>query len=193
MKNMIRLPVFVFLLMLLVLVPPALAKGSPDKITITGPGLATPIEITDPEILHEFNPWDGNFLDKDRRIVEETPKVNVLYEVLFYSKDTSGELNLFYTFKYSPAPSSSRGEIYLPQEKDEGYVMNNETIARRSGWLYTSAEWDSFMEQLLKAHQASGNASNLSIQFAWGIGLMIFVSVSAVTLWLLRRRRQMPA
>jgi hypothetical protein len=199
MKIMIQLSICFFLLTLFVPMSRVFAKGSPDKITITGPGLVVPIEITNPEILSKFNPWDGQFLDKDRRIVTETPQVGTRYEVLFYFKDTSGEYQLFYALYYSPALSGARGDIYLPQEEEKWYVMNNETIARKSGWLYASPEWDSFMSHLLKVQQASlptflsAVASNLITQIIAGSTLAIILIVSAVTLWLLRRRQQTPA
>lgn len=191
MKIMIRLSMCLFLLILLIPVPLALAKGSPEKITITGTGLASPIEITDPVILSEFNPWDGKFLEKDRRIVEETPQADNLYEVLFYIRDTDGELHMFYAFKYSPDPSGTRGRIYLPlpHENEEWYVMNNETIARKSGWLYASPEWDLFMQHLLKDRQTSSPTSVSVVSSA----LVVILIISTATLWLLRRRRQTPA
>ena len=39
------------LLALFVLIPPVMAKGPVDKITIEGPGLKKPIEITDPDTM----------------------------------------------------------------------------------------------------------------------------------------------
>ena len=199
MKIMLRLSICFFLLILFISVPLASAKGSPDKITITGPGLASPIEITNPEILSQFNPWDGQFLDKDRRIVTEPPQVNALYEVLFYFRETSGEFHLFYALYYSLARSGTRGDIYLPQENEKWHVMNNLTIARRSGWLYASPEWDSLMQQLLKDQQTSSPTSMSAIannpitRIIGGSVLAVILIVSTVTLWFLRRRRQMPA
>ena len=189
MKNMIRLSLCFLLLMLLTPMPLALAKGASDKITITGPGLATSIEITDPETLGEFNPWDGQFLDKNRETVTRTPEANVLFQVLYYSKDANGQFRVFYAFKYSPLPSGMRGEIYLPQEKEAGYGMNNETIARPSGWLYASPAWDSLMQRLLKDQQTSSP----SIRTIGGSVLAIILIVSTVAHWLRRRRQQTPA
>ncbi len=199
MKIMIRLSICFFLLTLFVPMSRVFAKGSPDKITITGPGLAAPIEITNPEILNQFNPWDGRFLDKDRKIVTETPQVGARYKVLFYFKDTSGEFQLYYALYYSTALSGARGDIYLPQEEEKWYVMNNETIARKSGWLYASSEWDAFMQHLLKGQQISSPTSMLVIankpiiQIIGGSVLAIILIISAVALWLMRRGRQTSA
>ena len=35
------------------------AKGATIKITITGAGLQSPVEISDPEVLKKFNVWSG--------------------------------------------------------------------------------------------------------------------------------------
>ena len=35
------------------------AKGTTTRITITGVGLQRPIEISDPEVLKNFNVWSG--------------------------------------------------------------------------------------------------------------------------------------
>ncbi len=195
---MLRLSIFFLLLILFISVPLASAKGLPDKITITGPGLVSPIEITNPEILRQFNPWDGYFLDKERAIVTETPQGHALYEVLFYVRETSGEFHLFYALNYSPALSGARGTIYLPQENEKWYVMNNETIARKSGWLYASPEWDSLMQHLLRNQPASSStpisatANNPITQINGSFVLAIILIISSVALWLLWHRQQAP-
>jgi len=35
------------------------AKGTTTKITITGGGLQSPVEIKDPQVLEDFNVWSG--------------------------------------------------------------------------------------------------------------------------------------
>ena len=35
------------------------AKGTTTKITITGAGLPSPVEISDPAVLKNFNVWSG--------------------------------------------------------------------------------------------------------------------------------------
>jgi hypothetical protein len=38
------------------------AKGTTVKLTLTGPGLARPVEIVDPVVLGWSNVWEGGFL-----------------------------------------------------------------------------------------------------------------------------------
>jgi hypothetical protein len=42
---------------------PVAAKTRLEKITIAGPGLATPVEITDEQTLRLANPWFGTFVE----------------------------------------------------------------------------------------------------------------------------------
>ena len=35
------------------------AKGATTRITITGGGLQSPVEISDPQVLQNFNVWSG--------------------------------------------------------------------------------------------------------------------------------------
>jgi len=54
MKKMLSINLFC-LLQLVISVSAALAKGPADKITIFGPGLSEPIEITDAQILERID------------------------------------------------------------------------------------------------------------------------------------------
>lgn len=193
MKRMLRLSVCFLLAFLFTPAPVAFAKGAPDKVTITGPGLAAPIEISDPGILDQFNPWDGQFLDKDRTAVTDTPQGTAPYEVLFYFKDAGGELRLFYAFQYLPEPSGMRGRIYLPQENEKYYDMNNFTIARRSGWLYANPQWDSFVKPLLVDQRNSAPTFWPSVtgDLITPIVGALVVIFGSVMLWFLRRKRGM--
>lgn len=178
--------------------PLAFAKGSADKVIITGPGLAVPIEITDPSVLSQFNPWTGQFVDQDRTAATGTPEVPTPYEVLFYSNDGGGKSQLFYAFYYWRA-SGARGRVYLPQPQDKWYDMDNYTIARGSGWFYASTDWDGFVERLLSNHQASSSTpgptvlDKLATPARVGGGMALILSVGSGLLWLQGRRRKTPS
>src|ERR1700681_3360152 len=62
------------------------AKGSPDKIVITGGRLERPIEITDRQTLKSFDPWTGQFVDWTKGPFEQPQVHDKCYEVLFYMK-----------------------------------------------------------------------------------------------------------
>src|ERR1700693_6604577 len=80
------------------------AKADISKITIEGADLKTPIEITDPKILANFNVWTGPGTSgtvpkgADRFVIEwsqgatERPKGLQRYEVSFYAKFSNEKL-----------------------------------------------------------------------------------------------------
>lgn len=143
MKQVIYVPLLC-MLVLLSSAPTAFAKGPADRISISGPGLIVPIEITDPEILEPFSPWSDAFFDKQRGVLTESPKTGSLYQVLIFF-----ESQVFYAFNYIPG---SPGIIYLPGEGDEWYETNVGTIIRglEGQWLYASREWDDLIVGLLE-------------------------------------------
>jgi hypothetical protein len=140
--------IHISLLCLLVLLPSAsaaFAKGPAEKISISGPGLAAPVEITDPELLQPFSPWSDAFFDQQRGVLAEPPNSGNVYQVLIFA-----DSRVFYAFNYIPG---SPGIIYLPGKGDEWYETNVSTILRSGGpeghWLYASREWDDLIGGLL--------------------------------------------
>ena len=138
----------------------ALAKEPADKISISGPGLTKPIEITDPQILQQFSPWDSNFFDLRRGIIADPPLSDQLYQVLFFFYNTGGTLQAQYAFQYAPGQP---GTIYLPGKNDQLFKLN--TIILRDGldghWITASQEWDDLMQRLLEGDGTSVNCSEL--------------------------------
>jgi len=87
--------------LLLVIPAQVFAKGKTVKITIQGVDLKTPIEITGPKVLTEFQVWSGpgtsssapgfnpnapGFVVDWSQAVAEPPKGLQRYEVSFYAK-----------------------------------------------------------------------------------------------------------
>jgi hypothetical protein len=149
----------------------ALAKESADKISISGPGLSEPIEITDPKILNQFNPYASNFLDLRRGVLAEPPKNEQLYQVLFYFYNTGGTLEARYAFQYA---LGQNGPIYLPGKNDELYKLNS--ILLREGfdghWITASSEWDDLMQRLLEGDRKLADrprviTSNINRRYAF--------------------------
>jgi len=134
------------LLVLLSSASTAFAKGPADRISISGPGLTAPIEITDPELLQPFSPWSDAFFDQQRGVLAEPPKAGNVYHVLIFA-----DSRVFYAFNYIPG---SPGMIYLPGKGDKWYQTNVSTIIRSGGlegqWLYASREWDDLIGSLLE-------------------------------------------
>ena len=112
------------LLLLFIGVQLAYSKGSPDLIVITGGGLIHQIDITDPATLKEFDPWQGQFADWQKKALVDAPCFRRSFEVLFYMswperKSSSdhpdlghGDLKMIYATRY--CSTGSTGYVYLP-------------------------------------------------------------------------------
>jgi hypothetical protein len=186
MKKILLLTFFLILISL-ILVPLAFAKGSPDKIVIWGPSLAEPIQITNPETLRGFDPWNGQFLDQGLGTLAEEPRTRDIYTVVFDVGTNTREERVFYVFQYAPNSSGGHGFIYLPREGEPWHLTNGQTILRASGWQYASAEWDALMQNTLKADKESPEATTISGDLQ--IVLPIFLLLGGVAMiWYLRRR-----
>jgi hypothetical protein len=136
--------------LLLVAVPVA-AKKPLEKITISGPGLVTAVEITDEPTLRLANPWFGNFIEWDapaRRARHDGP----VYEVTLHARLRSSELRPIYQFRYAPGATGERGLVYLPGKRDPWHRQNVSIIIRDKHdgrWNPASPDWDARMKAAL--------------------------------------------
>jgi|SRR5688572_23314425 hypothetical protein len=186
MKRTLFLTMFLTLMSFL-LVTLAFAKDSPDKITIWGPSLTQPIEITDPDVLEGFDPWEGQFLDRSRDTVSKEPHVQEIYHVIFYWQANKDKNRVMYVFQYSPNPFGGKGFIYLPREGEPWHRVNGQTIIRSSGWKYASPAWDKLMGQTLENDTVSHNEARNPQYIQIVVPVIILIGVAA-TIWLFRRR-----
>lgn len=129
-------------LVILLVAGTALAKGGVEQITITGSDLGQSIEIDDPQILDQFNPWGGlhRFLAErfdDREVDSHT--LDGPYEVRF---SQSGH-EWVYEFSYYIAGDDEPGYIVLPEPP------TSQGFAHPAGWYRSTAEWDEVMSEHL--------------------------------------------
>ena len=141
-----------FLLVGAALLMPALLSGKAEtaRVTIAGAGLASPIEITDANVLQASHAWGSEFLDTSRPPLTRAPKIRSRYEVTFYSRIADNDIRKTCVFFYSPSPEAAQGIIYLPP-------LNTGTIMREGRdrkWSYASPAW----EALIKPYIASAEA-----------------------------------
>ncbi len=151
MKRAVYFTIVLGFLISLTPVPVVYAKGLADKITISGPGLANPVEITDPQILSHFSPWEDGYFDAPKGALPTGPKTDRIYQVFIYSKDNNNQLQVRYAFQYVPGQP---GYVYLPGKNDPWYEVNIGTILRGSTfeghWFYASKEWGDFIQPILE-------------------------------------------
>jgi hypothetical protein len=91
----------------------ASAKAPTVKITISG-GPASPVEVTDPQVLAISDVWSGRFLDVSRSPENEAPKGVLPHEVSFYVKLAENDVRKMYVAYYYPNSATEQGFLYLP-------------------------------------------------------------------------------
>jgi hypothetical protein len=125
-------------LLVLYYAPMALAKGEVlTRITISGPGLKSTIEITDPNSLNALGSFDLLY-DWGR---PNAPHVGTGFEVTrFYAVGDGGPTSD--RFRYYPMPSGRPGYIYL--------LDNEDSPAPGQHWYYASVRGDATLQRLLK-------------------------------------------
>ena len=161
---------FAVLVAFLPLVIPArvFAKADISKITIAGADLKTPIKITDPQTLANFNVWTGpgtSSKQADRFIIDwsqgvtERPKGLQRYEVSFYAKLPNERLIYVAFYEYDPA--TEYGYIYLPGRTDEWYRLNVSTIFHgvEGRWFRAWSRWDSVARLLIAGARVTASST----------------------------------
>jgi hypothetical protein len=139
------------------------AKGATTKVIITSGELQSPIEISDPEVLANFNVWsgpgtfsngvegnEGFIIDWAAGVVTERPVGARKFELSFYVRYANrpfGEQadQLAYVVSYAVDPATGQGYVYLPGRADEPYRLNTKAIYRdcEGNWFRATAQWQS--------------------------------------------------
>jgi hypothetical protein len=127
---------------------PAFAKGITTRITITGEGLRSPVDISDPQVLKNFNVWSGRgtfandvegtegfIVDWVSGAIADRPSGLRTFSVSFYVRYANRPFNeqtdqLAYVVSYAVDPATGQGYVYLPGKSDEPYRLNTKSIYR---------------------------------------------------------------
>jgi hypothetical protein len=137
------------------------AKGTTTKVMITSAGLQSPIVISDPVVLKNFNVWsgpgtssndvegnEGFIIDWASGVVTERPSGLRTFELSFYVRYANrpfGEQTdqLAYIVSYAVDPATGQGYVYLPGQADEPYRLNTKAIYRgcEGNWFRATAAW----------------------------------------------------
>jgi hypothetical protein len=182
-KMMLLLVSFLFV----AVCPDIFAKAQTSKITISGADLKAPIEITDPNVLVNFNVWSGagtswtsggvttqgdrGFIVDWRSGVRRRPKGRSSYQVSFYAK--LPEERVIYVVFYEYDPANDKGYVYLPGKTEEWYRTNVSSILRgvEGHWFFSNEEWERLVRPLVtKATTGDGLHPPGSAVRASGIG-----------------------
>jgi hypothetical protein len=146
-----------------------LAKGPTFKITIEGPELSSPVEISDELVLGKFNVWagagttpqtEGFIVDWGKgpvggeQAVLTSPRYKVSFHVIHQDRPIS------YVVFYAFDPATGKGYVYLPG-KGETYWGSNVYLIWRGvegKWLNASGAWTDFARPAIERARAEGRA-----------------------------------
>jgi hypothetical protein len=156
-----RMALAVLLSSLLILnVPtPLLAKGKTVKITIKGAELKTPIEISYPKILENFQVWTGPgagtaerpslIIDWPQGPVTKPPDSLHMYQVSFHRAPND---QIVYVVYYAFSPGAEQGYVYLPGKSDEWAGLNVRSIWRgvEGKWFRAWSAWERVARPLIE-------------------------------------------
>jgi hypothetical protein len=147
------------------------SKGELIKIVIDGDNTLAPIEITNPEIVRQFNIWNGpgvstrgpdgvldppahmdpdktagRFIDWPRGIVTDRPRGMQRLEVTFHIDGPTGPVHSGeYRFLYEIDTAKQRGYIYLPRSQG-GYISHG----IEGNWFHAAEPWDKLIMPVIK-------------------------------------------
>ncbi len=146
-------------LLILSVPTPMPAKGKTVKITVKGADLKTPIEITDPNILANFQVWTGPgtstadrqslIIDWSQGPVRKPPEFLRRYQVSFR---TDPHERTVYVVYYAFSSGAEHGYVYLPGESDEWAGLNVRTIYRgvEGKWFPAWSVWERVARPLIE-------------------------------------------
>ncbi len=117
------------------------AKGPTVKLTITGPGLTQPLEVTTPDALAHV--WGDDFIGSPATEPDtQLPRHMVSFHV---QPNGSGDARVMYVIQYARNPNTGEGFVYLPGPGEEWYWLNVGTIHRQSHngrWHHAVDRWN---------------------------------------------------
>ena len=127
------------------------AKGETIKLTITGPGLAAPVEVVEPAILAGSNVFAGSFIGET---VDTAPQVKVAVYTVSFDVQPPQNRPVKTAYAVLVAHDARTGALwlYLPGRGEAGYGLNVGTILRdgQDGhWHRPPAAWASALAKYL--------------------------------------------
>jgi hypothetical protein len=146
------------------------AKGATTKITITGTGLQSAVEISDLEVLKNFNAWsgpgtfangvegtEGFIVDWASGAATDRPNGLRTFELSFYVRYANRPFSeqtdqLAYIVSYAVDPGTGQGYVYLPGKSDEPYRLNTKAIhrGREGNWFRANAAWQAAFSNVVR-------------------------------------------
>jgi hypothetical protein len=131
--------------------------GPPDKVTISGPGLAGVVEVTDQEAVRSLGVGVFFGLSEQRQAIT-APTVGDGYELVRYYNSVNGS---FDRLRYYPSAPGGSGTIYYfgPTSGNQGVAQVLGLAARVGQWFMATPQEDAAMQHTLTTLNAPPHAS----------------------------------
>lgn len=129
----------------------AIAKGKTVQLTMTGPGLESPLHLSD-EAAIAANVWTGNFADWDAGPIEPLAANAPQYVIHFWVKFAADDIQMKYVVGFQWDAHSHRGVICLPGQRSLWYRSNVYSILRKGQdgkCFYAEKEWGAAIRSAL--------------------------------------------
>jgi len=126
------------------------AKGSTVQLTITGPGIMSPIHSSHTSLV-SANVWFGNHFDWETTTLENATVLDSDYHVFFWVKLPRGHIEMMYMLNYRWDAELDRAIVCIPGERDPWYHVNVSSIIRgnEGDCFFTKPEWGSAIKALI--------------------------------------------
>jgi hypothetical protein len=131
-----------FALVVLV-VAPAFGKGQTVKLTVSGPGISQPIDVTDRDAI-SASAWGNDFFDVENGPIAAPDAALPRYVVQFYVQPPQGgAVEMKYAVYLVLDRTAGRAMVYLPEPRDELYRLNSAMVreGQEGKWYFASAKW----------------------------------------------------
>lgn len=164
-------PALLLTALLLILASAAHAKGPPDKLTISGPGLDGEVKVTDPALLTGIGFVSLEDFDHNQRSGIPQPAVGEGYTLVRHLRQSNGSYEAWDQVRYYPNPDGERSYVFY-----DGLIGPNSTEFDGK-WYYAKPQGDEAMRRLLSALGAWPVTQSLPAtsadagSYGWLIGL----------------------
>ena len=138
----------------------ALAKGTVEMISVSGPGLNEPVEITDRNSLEPFLPWSRDFIDWGRGIIPNPAPGLQTYEVQFYLERDQRPVSVI---EYSPEPHGGPGYVHVPPSDLNTGQGDSDYWDPFGKWHHATRAWGLLMQKALEGRPNTGQTDGSRI------------------------------
>jgi len=130
-------------------------QAVPDMILISGGELQHSVKITDPELISNFDPWTGPFVDWDKPAA--MGHCSWEYEVTYFQQGTKstsdydkGDQRMIYGLRYCLGDAGEPGYVHLAGRTDKFWPENVHMIwdgTQAGKWHPSTMAWKAFIER----------------------------------------------